>query len=87
MALWSTKEVAEEFGRSEDWVREHAAELGGIRLGRTSRSPLGFEPEDIAAYKRRQRLELAAAAPEKSQRAGRRPVPAGVELLPLPAAH
>src|SRR3954447_25680542 len=29
----STEEVAQAFGRSADWVREHAAELGGRKIG------------------------------------------------------
>lgn len=72
---------------SEEWVRDNAPELGGIRMGRSSRAQLRFEPDDVAAYKRRQRLEAEAAAPEKPQRPGRRPAPAGVDLLPLPAGH
>jgi hypothetical protein len=87
MALWTTERVAEELTMSEDWVRENAAELGGIRMGRSSRSQLRFEPEDIAAYKQRQRLRRLEAVTEKPQRAGRRAVPAGVDLLPLPSAH
>lgn len=87
MALWTTERVAEELAMSEDWVRDNAAELGGIRMGRSSRSQLRFEPDDIAAYKRRQRLEREVAASEKPQRAGRCPVPAGVELFQPSAAH
>jgi hypothetical protein len=79
--LLTTREVAAELAMSEDWVRDNAAELGGIRMGRSSRSQLRFEPEEIAAYKQRQRLERIAAEPQKPQRAGRRAAPAGVELF------
>jgi hypothetical protein len=72
---------------SEDWVRDNAADLGGIRMGRTSRAQLRFDPADVEAYKERQRLERIVAAPEKAHRAGRRAAPAGVDLLPLPAGH
>lgn len=84
--LLTTAEVASSLRRSQDWVREHAAELGGIRLG-GPRSPLGFEPSDIAAYKERQRLCAPAPPERKPQRAGRRRAPAGVELVPLPAGR
>jgi hypothetical protein len=81
MALWTTEIVAAELAMSEEWVRDNAADLGGIRMGRSSRAQLRFEPEDIVAYKQRQKLERATAAPEKPHRAGRRPVPAGVEMF------
>lgn len=37
----ATEEVAREFGRSADWVREHAAELGGRKIG-GPRAPWSF---------------------------------------------
>lgn len=83
MALMTTSEVAAEIRMSEDWVREHAAELGAIRAGRTCRAPLRFEPERIAAWKDAHRLGRPMPAPRRRSRARR--APAGVELLPLPA--
>lgn len=84
MAMLTTAEVAAEIRMSEDWVREHAAELGGIRAGRTCRAKLLFERDDIAAWKQAHRLR------RPQQRSRRRPrvsaAPADVELLPLPAA-
>jgi hypothetical protein len=82
MGMLTTAEVAAEVRMSEDWVREHAAELGGIRAGRTCRAPLRFEPDGIEAWKRAHRLARPAIGPELRRR--RRRVPADVELLPLP---
>lgn len=87
MALWTTAEVATELAMSEDWVRENAADLGGIRMGRSSRAQLRFDPDLVAAYMQRQRLVTVTAAPKKPQRPGRRAAPVGVDLLPLPAGH
>jgi hypothetical protein len=81
VALWTTERVAEELAMSPEWVRDNAADLGGIRMGRTSRAQLRFDPEDIAAYKRRQRLAGTPDASKKSQRPRRRTIPAGVELF------
>lgn len=80
-ALLTTREVAELLKVGEEWVREHAAELGGIRMGRTNRAPLRFEPEIIEAWKRRQTLETPDPPAPPRQRPGRRPTPAGVELF------
>jgi hypothetical protein len=82
MALWTTAEVAAEVRMSEDWVRDHAAELGAIRAGRNARAPLRFEPEAIEAWKRGHRVASPVAAARK--RGPRRRRRDGVELLPLP---
>jgi hypothetical protein len=85
MALMTTPEVAAEIRMSEDWVREHAAELGGIRAGRTVRAQLRFEPEGIEAWKSAHRLVPSAPESRRRPRRARR-APGDVELLPLPAA-
>jgi hypothetical protein len=85
MALLTTAEVAAEVKMSEDWVRDHAPELGGIRAGRTKRAPLRFEPEGIEAWKREHRL--AASTPQGARRrrsTARRSD--DIEMLPLPVA-
>jgi hypothetical protein len=83
MGMLTTAEVAAEMRMSEDWVREHADELGGIRAGRTCRAPLRFEPEGIEDWKRAHRLARPEVKTEQRRR--RRRTPADVELLPLPA--
>lgn len=80
----TTAEVATEITMSEDWVRDHAGELGGIRAGRTERAPLRFEPEEIKAWKRLHRISPPIADGAPRRRADR--PPAGLELLPLPTA-
>lgn len=86
LKLWTTAKVAEEIGFSEDWVRDHAAELGGIRMGHPTRGQLRFEPPRIEAYKQDRRLSPQRISRPKSERATRRRgrIPRGVELLPLP---
>jgi hypothetical protein len=79
----TTVEVASKIKMSEEWVRDHAGELGGFRAGRGPRAPLRFPPDGIRAYEARQRL--APPEEEKRQRRpGRRAAPSGVDLLPLP---
>ncbi|MBS1892145.1 MAG: helix-turn-helix domain-containing protein [Actinobacteria bacterium] len=84
--LLTTREIATELAVSEDWVREHAAELGGIRMGKSSRGPLRFEREHVDQYLDRQRLDAPQEPQSRLQRRrpGPRPAAAGVELLPLP---
>jgi hypothetical protein len=84
VGLMTTAEVAADVAMSEDWVRDHAAELGAIRAGRTQRAPLRFEPEEIKAWKRARRLRKPVAVAARRRRPYR--PPAGLELLPLPAA-
>ncbi|HSC20491.1 MAG TPA: hypothetical protein VLC07_02075 [Solirubrobacterales bacterium] len=83
MALWTTSEVAEEIAMSEDYVREHAAELGGIRTG-GPRSPLRFDPSGVEDWKQRRRLPPPPPR-RRSHRPGPRRAPRGVELVALPA--
>lgn len=81
MSYLTTTEVAQLLSVSEDWVRSHAGELGGMRLsGR--RGPLRFTREGVDAA-------MAARAiprPPSRREPARRPRTArgAVELLPLP---
>ena len=80
--LFTTAEVAEQLAMSEEWVRDHAGELGAIRAG-GPRAPLRFEQEAINEWKAAHRV----AAPEVRITRQARPHPAtppGVELLPMP---
>lgn len=82
MPLMTTAEVAEEIAMSQDWVRDHAGELGAIRAGRGGRAPLRFEPEALEAWKRANRIRQPDVGARRRRRSRRSP--SGVELLPLP---
>lgn len=81
--LLTTREVAELLAVSEEFVREHAAEIGGIRLTDSNRSPLRFESKRIDEWKDRRRLEPPPTLRPR-RRPGPRRVPRGVKLIPLP---
>lgn len=86
--LLTTEQTAKSLAVSEDFVREHAAELGAIRIGHGSRAPLRFEPTRIEDWKERQRLDAPAPTrTRKPHRPGLRAAPPGIELLPLPSSH
>jgi len=84
MALWTTADVAADLTMSEDWVREHAAELGGIRMGGSPRAPLRFDPRRIGQYKERQQLCAPAPPSRTPQRPGPRHRSRSLDLLDLP---
>jgi hypothetical protein len=77
-----TTAIATMLGVSDDWVREHAAELGAIRIGDGPKGALRFELRRVRAALDRRRL----ARPRES--APHRPGPERtvrrLELLPLP---
>jgi hypothetical protein len=77
-----TSAVATMLGVSGDWVREHAAELGAIRVGDGPKGALRFDLRRVKAALDQRRLGRPRAP------RARRPGPArhvhGVELLPLP---
>jgi hypothetical protein len=80
--LYDTRAVARMLAVSEDWVRDHAAELGAIRFGDSLRGPLRFDSDKVAAAIDRRRV----GRPEPARR-HRRPGPTRrgpVKLLPLP---
>ena len=79
----TTAEVAEKLKMSEDWVRDHAGELGGYRAGRGPRAPLRFDPAGVRAYEARQRL-APPGEPAAKRKPGPRSAPSGLDLLPIP---
>jgi hypothetical protein len=81
-SLLTTAEVARELAMSTDWVREHAAEFGAIRVS-GPRSPLRFEVARLEEWKECHRLRFPAT-PTKGHRCGPRQMPSGVKLVPLP---
>jgi hypothetical protein len=46
--LYDTRAVARMLAVSEDWVRDHAVELGAIRVGDSPRGPLRFDSNKLA---------------------------------------
>src|SRR3954453_17668251 len=77
-ARWlSTAEVAVAFGRSHEWVRDHAAELGGRKIG-GPRAPWRFPAACLGAVDRPPAV-AEVPVPARRRRASR---PA-VALLPI----
>jgi hypothetical protein len=77
-----TTSLATILGVSGDWVREHAGELGAIRVGDGPKGALRFEVRRIRAALEQRRLVRQLNPEARRPRATRRV--AGVELLPLP---
>lgn len=78
-----TAKVATMLDASEEWVRDHAAELGALRLGDGPKGALRFRAERIRKALEHRRLGESPRRP--ARRRPRRPRTAsGVELLPLP---
>lgn len=91
--LLSPADVAKHIGRSAEWVREHADQLGVIRLGGGSRPRLWFRP-DVVDERMRELAQCSRftgpgatepASLEQARLAGR--VPEGLDGLPLRQVH
>ena len=78
--LMDTQTVARMLAVSEEWVREHAAELGAIRVGDGPKGALRFDLARVRAALERRRLER----PKDRQR--RHPGQRRHSLSPLPAS-
>ena len=76
-----TTAVAALLGVSSDWVREHAAELGAIRVGDGAKGALRFDVKRVKTAMDERRLGRPNRTPKRRPGPERRP---GVELLPLP---
>lgn len=68
---------------SRDWVYEHQAELGAVRLGAGARPTLRFEAARVREYVAARRVDGQQEAP---RRRGPRRSTRAVELLPLRGA-
>lgn len=80
--LYDTRAVARMLAVSEDWVREHAAELGAMRVGDSPRGPLRFDcAKVLTAIEHRRVGQTEAARSARGAGPGRS---RGVRLLPLP---
>jgi hypothetical protein len=74
----STAEVAAAFGRSPEWVRDHAPELGGRKIG-GPRAPWRFPVSCLDAGVDRATTVPEPPAPARRRRASGR----SVALLPI----
>jgi hypothetical protein len=78
-----TMAVAAMLGVSGEWVRDHAAELGAVRVGDGARGALRFDVKRVQAALDQRRLERPGRAPRCQP--GPKHRRHGVELLPLPS--
>jgi hypothetical protein len=78
--LVDTHTIARMLAVSEEWVREHAAELGAVRVCDGAKGALRFDVARVRAALERRRLER----PNDRQR--RRPGPRRQSLGPVAAA-
>jgi hypothetical protein len=76
--MLTVAEVATWLALGDGWVREHAAELGGVKLGDDPRAPLRFPRAGVEDWLESHRLRPAAKSVRRRTRAQR------VKLLPLP---
>jgi hypothetical protein len=94
--LLTAAEVARSYGVSAQWVRDHASDLGVLRLGDGPRPRLRFDAERVATAlnasaaregdKGSQQAQVAAAtevARRRRRRSTRTSVQSGPELLPI----
>jgi hypothetical protein len=77
--LLTVEDVAPLLQVSVDFVRTHAAEIGGSRIGNPKTGPLRFRRRDVEAYI--DGRQLASPTPRRRRKPGPR---RGVDLLPLP---
>jgi hypothetical protein len=75
--MLTVADVAQWLALGEGWVREHAPELGGVKVGDDPRAPLRFTRDRVLDWIESRRLRPTVPA--------RRQVRAeNVKLLPLP---
>jgi hypothetical protein len=77
--LLTVADVARWLSLGEHWVREHAAELGGVKIGDDPRSPLRFARVAVEEWIEEHRLRAPAGVPATPTETAER-----VKLLPLP---
>jgi hypothetical protein len=75
--MLTVADVAAWLALGEGWVREHAAELGGVKVGDDPRAPLRFPRGGVEEWIESRRLR-PAMTPVRPRISGER-----VKLLPL----
>jgi hypothetical protein len=63
--LLDTKTVARMLAVSEEWVREHAAELGAVRVGDGPKGALRFDAARVHAALERRRIDRSKETPRR----------------------
>ena len=81
--LLDTRTVARMLAVSEDWVREHAAELGAVRVGDGPKGALRFDAARVRAALERRRL--GRPKDRQRRRAGQRRRSLGLVPAAVPA--
>ena len=81
--LMATPVVARILGVSEEWVRDHASELGAIRVGDGPKGALRFDSRRLRAALERRRVERPREASPGRPRPRRRS--RGVAPTAIPA--
>lgn len=80
-------DVAKLLGRSPHWVYEHAAERGAFRFTNGPRARIGFDRDEIDAWRRARQAERRVPPPPKRKaRRRRNGAAAPVELIPYDPA-
>jgi hypothetical protein len=83
----STARTAEILDVSQDWVREHAGELGAVRVGDGPRGELRFDLRRIERALEARRVDRPAAPAQRRRPGPRRgPRERPFPLLPIPGA-
>ena len=68
LRLVDTQTVARSLAVSEEWVREHAAELGAVRVGDGPKGALRFDVARVRAALEHRRLERPKDRPRRRPR-------------------
>ena len=87
-AMLTAAQVAERFGITPEWVRDHADELGAVRLGDGPRPRLRFDVAEVAAaltaHERRKGSQAAdRPRPRRKSPDHRQVTASGCPLLPI----
>jgi hypothetical protein len=82
-ALIDTRETARRLGVSADYVREHADELGAVRLGGGPKPRLRFDPTTIAEQLKPLPKATPIQEPSPPRRRSRSATQPRGELLPI----
>lgn len=89
----SAAEIAQRIGMSAAWVREHAADLGGVRVGTGTKSRHRFRfnvaitDERIAARRSDMKQPPSKLSEPQPKQRRRRPAQSDVPLLPIKGRH